>query len=962
MNQAVAAPASFTPASCPLLAAVLPLRYAIGPIAPQSQPSSIDAQGLGLPAITGHFPELGPDHPVLGECAIGYVPRVLRDGWLYVWQSDLKQMSEYQVEGSNLQQTPRGGPVLDKRGAVYLMLPAGTPVMMVWSPVRWSDSQFAAAKAKADVRQRIMREIIPGAAPLSGQVTAVHRQIGDLAPSNYSWSCAPSPQFWRLDDPRLHRMQRCEQQHYGIVDDPWGVLLDLAGLLRARNKAYDKLCHYRRDEWAIATTLESLSEGDEQLRKELPTSTDYPRLQRVLKEQKAEADAIDADRRRLASLWAEWFTTLGQNSPSSLESACGHFDITQPDARDAVEASFAAACLGPSATGIGVKVIEQALNPESSPTGKPWLVWAVLGVAQRIGGGELKQLLHVPENVEPITSEVKNLARAITLVAALNHGADNLQRLSLAKAGEALSAAMSPVLGGHLRTLTEHVNQAAMTLMIAMLTRSQQRLEVMDLSQHQSMLWLTEQMNQAHNKGQRRRWQKELQRLEAKETRVARQRAGRPGMAPIPAPVAKQVQAGIPHLRVVPKPQPAPPHPGPGYGSEVPHSPAKAPPSSTPNLPPLPRQAAQLEMPKNIGELMDEAPLKTLIALVATWNLYKSTSALEENRTGKSAVSFASAALASATAVTAVIQKMAEVDWKTHTNSAGKFNPTAQKLLANALGRSATTMVLQAVTAGIDAAYFGWEALDSYKAGDLDSATIQVGLSGANLAYMRVSLQMFRALRIARAAVIAGDAFAIGRGTAAIPAPLLAQTLGLVITILGGLIALWYTKDTPLESWVKQTRFGIRPADWSGSYEKSMIEFYQMVMPVKMELKRWTDRDPRTFEPVREIRLFLILPGQKAYSQGMLSFSGSEEWERESGLLSFGPTNGMCIPLVWGEDDQIPFDLDVGSRITAEPGGGVRLRKAYHESDTLSLKRISGTLIYQPIEGLFLPPINIDLS
>lgn len=961
MNQAVTASANFTPGSCPLLAAVLPLRYAIGPIDPQN-PSTLDAQSLGLPAIVGSFPALGPDHPLLGERAIGYVPRVLRDGWLYIWQGDLKQLSEYRVEGTNLQQTPRGGPVLNKSGEAYLLLPAGTPVMIVWSPVRWSDSQFTAAKNKADVRQRIMREITPGAPPLSGQVMAVHRQVGDLAPANYNWSSAPSSNFWPLDDPRLRRMQRCEQQHYGIVDDPWGVLLDLAGLLRARNKAYDKLCHYRRDEWAIATTLQSLSEGDEQLRKELPTSTDYPRLKRVLKEQKAEADAIDADRRRLASLWAEWFTTLGQNSLSSLETACGHFDITQPDARDALEASFAAACLGPSATGIGVKVIERALNPDSSATGKPWLVWAVLGVAQRIGGSELKQLLHIPENVEPVASEIKSLARAITLAAALNQGADNLQRLSLAKAGEALSAAMSPVLGGHLRTLTEHVNQAAMTLMIAMLTRSQQRLDVMNLSQRQSMLWLTEQMNQDHNKGQRRRWQKELQRLEAEEARAGRQGAGKPGAAAIPAPLATQVQAGIPHLRVVPKSQPVPPHPSSGYGSEVPHSPAKAPSSSATNLPPLSQQATKFEVPKNIGTIMDEAPLKTLIALVATWNLYKSGSAVAENDTGKNRVSVGGAGLASATAFTAVSQKMAEVRWEVHTNSAGKVNPIAQKLLASALGRGAATMLLQTATAAVDAAYFGWEALDSYKAGDLDSAAIQVGLSGANLAYMRVSLQMFRALRIARAAVIAGDAIAIGRGTAAIPAPLLAQTLGLVITILGGLIALWYTKDTPLERWVKQTRFGIRPADWSGSYEQSMVAFYQMVMPVKMELHRWTDINPYSGEHVREVRLLLIVPGQKTYSQGMLSFGGSEEWESESGLLHFGPSGSTCTSLVWGEEDPIPFDLDVGSRITPELGGGVRLRKAYHESDTLSLKRISGMLIYQPIEGLFLPPINIDLS
>src|SRR5690606_15384750 len=92
MNQMTTAPASFTPASCPLLAAVLPVRYAIGPL--KSTASVVSATSLQLPEINGAFPDLGPDYPQLNECSLGYVPRMLRDGWLYVWQETLGQLSE----------------------------------------------------------------------------------------------------------------------------------------------------------------------------------------------------------------------------------------------------------------------------------------------------------------------------------------------------------------------------------------------------------------------------------------------------------------------------------------------------------------------------------------------------------------------------------------------------------------------------------------------------------------------------------------------------------------------------------------------------------------------------------------------------------------------------------------------------------------------------------------------------
>jgi hypothetical protein len=54
--------------------------------------------------------------------------------------------------------------------------------------------------------------------------------------------------------------------------------------------------------------------------------------------------------------------------------------------------------------------------------------------------------------------------------------------------------------------------------------------------------------------------------------------------------------------------------------------------------------------------------------------------------------------------------------------------------------------------------------------------------------------------------------------------------------------------------------------------------------------------------------------------------------------------------------------LDTGSRVAPEPDGSVRLRRAYHEPEGQTLVRIRGTLTYQPVEGISLPPIDIDVS
>ena len=905
MNQVANAPQNFQPASCPLLAAVLPLRYAIGPVTAQEWLTRIDAPALGLVPLSGDFPELGPDHPPLSQAPLGYVPRTLRDGWLYVWQDATAQLGEYQVSNALLTPTARGALVLDPQAQAYLLLQAGTPSMLAWSPVSWSDRQFAAAKAQVEVRQRVMRAITPGIAPFSGRLPTTRHLLADSQPQNYRWSCVPEQQPWQLNDPTWRRMQRCEQQHYAIVDDPWGVLIDLAGLLRARNLAFDKENLAHRDTWMVASILQELSEHDKQLKANLPSDTDYEALRRAWREQKDAADAVDFDRRRLATLWKDWLVTLGQHGPATLETACGHMDVTQPAARDMLEASFTAACLGPSATAIGAQALQDAMDLDADGAQTPWLVIAMLGLYEEPKPAEIKQLLSIPDSVEPLGQTIKSLARATALVGVLNAGASRLSSRSLAKPTEGFFAAMAPVLGGHMRSMSEHINAAAMRLLQAMLARSQQQLEVQALSEKQSLAWLNEQLEGAQNKSKRRRLKSDIARLEAESARNARPQNQGAGKAPTgqgqPSTIATQVKE-YPHLNLVPAERPAAPaHPAPGYGSGASAPPVNAPKPGAADLPPLSRNAAKLELPLNVRDLLNDSPLKVLIAVVAVWNLRDAVNLLQKDKTAKNTVSLFSALLSSGTAVSAVFHQLADSRWEVHTEKFGKVSPGAQQLLSNALRVGAAMAALQSVTAGVDTILFGWDALDSYRAGDLDTAAINTGLSAASLGYMRVSMQMFRALRVARAAVMLGNAVALGRGVAVVPVPLIAQATGLVIMIFGGLAARIYTKDTPLEKWVKQTCFGTRPAEWSGSYEGTMRAYYQAVAPVSMRLQRWTAINPVTGEWVNEVRLDLLLEGQASYAQGMVSFTGVEEWTLERALLDSRPPVLDSVALEWGE-------------------------------------------------------------
>src|SRR5690606_31353724 len=183
-------------------------------------------------------------------------------------------------------------------------------------------------------------------------------------------------------------------------------------------------------------------------------------------------------------------------------------------------------------------------------------------------------------------------------------------------------AVLSPILTGRLRNLSEQIHSLTYTLMTAMLARSQQRIAAESLSMKEALRWLGEQMGKAHNKGQRHSIEKRLDQMERQEAR-ANQLQTRSPMAP--SPLASQIKDAVPHLRVVPQPPPTPPHPQPGSGSEAPRAVVGKPAAA---LPALERVGGGVRL-RSIVDLLNGAPLKTLIAVVGLWNLDKAYSAVK---------------------------------------------------------------------------------------------------------------------------------------------------------------------------------------------------------------------------------------------------------------------------------------------------------------------------------------------
>nr|WP_256656810.1 hypothetical protein [Pseudomonas sp. 460] len=751
------------------------------------------------------------------------------------------------------------------------------------------------------MRQRIMRSFVPGVAPFSGKVDTVAKQIGEYNDAtSYGWSAEPETEHAPDWLKALKQMKACEQQSYAVIDDAWGVLLDLAALMRVRKEAFDSYQEHHAETWAMASVIKSLSDGDRQLSAQLPSITRYDELQRAWKDQENQNDRFTADLRRLAQLWVAWFNTLQVTGPSSMDTACGHFDITQSMAREALELHFATACLGPASTSVGAEAI--TLSLEGDKAGKPWLLWALLGLPSRLGVGEIKYLVDFSDvardNQAAVQEGASKLARAFSYTEALNKTADKLKQHKPASSIEALFLSLAPVAGLQLHQGEKGTGAAGRLYMAAALARSDQRIQTSGVTSRQLGEWYSDLMGT---------------------------RQSMPAHLNV-APLASGVADGIPFMHLVP--------------------------AST-KLPPLPvNLAAGVELSGvfDLKGALSKAPIKSIVTLVAGVNFVWAGDQLFDKRTYKSAFSTAGAVFGIGAAGAAVVQRVAEVDWASAVRQSGRTSIPARLMLVRAMGIAAVAASLQAVVLGFDVVIYGIEAYEAYQAGDFDTMGTDLAIVSVESAGIVLYVKLFRAYRAAQAAVMVGEAAAIAGGMNAAP-HLAIKILGLTVAIVAGIIARLYTTDSPLEQWVRNSHFGIRPDDaWSSSFSLSMDKLYPILFPISFDARRLAEMHPYQGQ-VTSTYLILNLPGENApLTDAMIHFKGHEVW---GDTLGYYPEQIKKVE--WTGKD---FARHSGTRIPAQ--AGITLyRRVYHEDGVRDLQRIEGELIYSPQEGLTLPAVKI---
>ncbi|WP_328592961.1 toxin VasX [Pseudomonas saliphila] len=902
-------------AVCPLLVAVWPLRYAIG------ADRGVDAGALGLPALTGTFPTLESGVP--SGRPMQYSQRLLRDGWLYLWLENQGRLAEYGVNNASLAETDRGGPVIDGRNLPYFIIPAGEGGKLVWSPVRWTDTQFDTAKSRADVRNRIMRSVTLGGAPNSDFITRqpANLLIGDYSsPDGYGWSTAPDtgsrPDMVRT----IFAMNHCEQQAWAIVDDPWGIVQDLAALTRLRHQAHDVYLKDNAEDWATAGVLRSLAKSDDQLGQKMNRIADTRRLNEVWQAMDTAEDGYAEEIASLTGYWADWFITVHGQGPSSLDTACGHFDITIAEHRDALEDHFAAACLGPSDKPEGIVAVRKIMTLPPEPQ-KPWLLWSLLGLRERLDAGSLASILGVAENIADATPEMAQeatrLTQALTLSAAINLSAIKIKELGPTAPRQHMFAAMAPAAALSMRSWPQEADSPSKIFMAAALARSGQQLEVVPASQKEIGMWLGEITG---------------------------------SKAPTTAKLPSTGDAAIPHFTLkASSTAVTPPNP---------LSPA-SPQASTP----LPGPAANSvqSMPRSPQLLnlstraIQDAPVRSAIAVLAAVNLIISTDHLLEERKIGTLSQFVGAGFSFIAGMAAVVEKLSNVDWKQQVQISGVLGGATKRQLANALTAAAWSQSFSGIVSAANIVFFGTEAVDAYRHGDLNTAGLDVGLMVASAGQLALQVKAYRTYRLARAAVMLGQVTAIRTGTAVLGGPLTFALTSVAALIVSGVIVRQYTQNTPLERWVANTRYGVKPEPWSGSHRGEMEKLYALLYPVTLNLQRYPELNPRTGAHIEVTWLILRLEGQKGIRDGMLRFEGKEIW---SGTGWFDRSLEP-ITVNWTESD---FEVDGGTRRPQE-AGVTRYRRVYHqEPDKGRLVEVEGTLFYSPIEGFELPSVEIKDS
>lgn len=471
-------------ASCPLMVAVLPLRYAIGP----TDYTGDLLKGLDFPDLPDTFPAAGPQYHHIEGKPLNYLPRLLRDGWFYVWVDAEQRLVEYTVSNGQLSETTRGGPVVDTRTLAYFSVPAGDSIGTAWSPVKWPDDHFETLADNADERDRHLRTLTPGNSAQSTTLTeGVFTSLPEVTDSSgFDWSNQlPVIPAW----PTLNRqMSRYDQKAAVVVDDPWGVMHDLAGLIRLAQEEQEAIRSRRGADWGLAGVIRELQSSDRQLQRKLPDLTDYEALQQAWQDSDETQDHYEATLTALVDAWANWLATLNCEGVGTLHSACKSFDLAQENSRGILEDHFAISLTGPTALSRGAAAVLRAMSLQGDHT--PWLWYVLLGLREKLTLGEIEKLVDLSDQLADAGNDMS--AATAAFVYAINNRLGRLNLHMPAAPIDAFFTAISPSAGVGLKNLPNDPGPVGSGFMLAALSRTGQELMSENVDRVIANQWLSE--------------------------------------------------------------------------------------------------------------------------------------------------------------------------------------------------------------------------------------------------------------------------------------------------------------------------------------------------------------------------------------------------------------------------------------------------------------------------------------